>query len=276
MGGDMSGDMSGDRSGPPFQAVQRAFAAHLRDPAAHPVPPGLEARRVEIYRSLVFNNVSQFLSGTFPVLTSLLPAARWQTLVRDFLRLHRSHSPYFRDIPEAFLTFLADSGTDADDPPWLGALAHYEWMELVLDTDDTPAPEVDSPDGDLMQHIPVLSPWCAVLAYDWPVHRLCATFQPTEPLAAPVWLLVYRDREEQVRFMELNALTAALVQQMQGNGTQTGQALLHGLAAAMQHPSPDSVLAFGADLLADLQARGVIAGICYTPRPASTSSKEGL
>lgn len=255
-------------SQPDFQAVQHAFAAHLRDPEANPAPAGLEARRVEVYRSLVFNNVSQFLSGTFPVLTSLLPAARWQALVRDFLRRHRSHSPYFRDIPEAFLTFLAQSDAAAQDPPWVGALAHYEWMELVLDTDDTPAPRVDSPTGDPMQHVPVLSPWCALLAYDWPVHRLCETFQPDTPLSAPVWILMYRDPAQQVRFMELNAPTARLMQGLQGNTSQSGMDLLHELAGEMPGTPVDSVLAFGAELLGDFQTRGVIAGVCYTPRGA--------
>ena len=248
-------------SGQDFQAMQRAFAAHLRDPERCPAPDGLEARRVGIYRDLIFNNMQQFLSGAFPVLSSILPAGRWHTMVRDFLRLHRSDSPYFRDIPEAFLHFLADGGADENDPPWMAALAHYEWIELVLDTRDAPAPRIAASEGDPLAAPLVWSPWAELLSYDWPVHRIGPDFRPEAPLPEPVWLLVYRDREQQVRFMVLNAMTAALIQRLEAAAGDTGEQLLRQLAADLRHPAPETIVAFGKELFEDLLARGVIWGL---------------
>ena len=39
-----------------------ALAAHVRDPAAHAGPPGIEDRRLAVYRELVFNNLDGLLA----------------------------------------------------------------------------------------------------------------------------------------------------------------------------------------------------------------------
>ena len=62
---------------PAFQRHQYAFAAHIRDPEHNPAPTGIEDRRMAIYRSLFFNNVSQLLAKTFPVLHQILGAEAW-------------------------------------------------------------------------------------------------------------------------------------------------------------------------------------------------------
>ncbi|MBZ2187615.1 putative DNA-binding domain-containing protein [Alcanivorax sp. JB21] len=250
-----------------FQRVQRMFAGHLRDPEHNLPPEGLEDRRLRIYRDLFFNNLDNFLRTGFPVLHSLLPELRWQQLVRDFMRNHTCHSPYFRDIPEAFLAFLdAGETLTADDPPFVQQLAHYEWMELVLDTRDVTPQECD-PSGDLLAGAPVLSPLVEVLSYDWPVHQIGAEYQPDAPLPAPVWLLIYRDATDSVRFMEINSVTAqllALITQWPG---RAGEALLRQLATDLAHPDPEAVLRFGADLLAGLRERGVLAGVAPAEVP---------
>ena len=61
---------------PEFQRKQYAFAAHIRDPDGAPAPEGIEDRRIAIYRDLFFNNVSQLLSNTFPVLRKILEITR--------------------------------------------------------------------------------------------------------------------------------------------------------------------------------------------------------
>ena len=42
---------------------QLAFAAHLRDPQAHPPPPGIEPRRLAVYRELFFNGIAGLLEA---------------------------------------------------------------------------------------------------------------------------------------------------------------------------------------------------------------------
>lgn len=249
-------------SEPAFQQLQREFAAHLRDPRQSPAPAGLEDRRLKIYRELLYNNINGFLSNGFPVLHSLLPEDRWQRLVRAFFAGHASASPYFVDIPREFLGWLEEGfESEADDPPFMLPLAHYEWMELVLDISRESIPEQGIlPTGDLLAAPPVLSPLLAVLSYDWPVHQICSDFQPSQPLPQPVWLLVYRDRQDRVGFMEINAATARLLELIGETPAASGREHLLALAGEMGVKDVQSVLGFGADILTRLRDRDIIVG----------------
>ena len=68
------------------------------------------------------------------------------------------------------------------------------------------------PDGDLIAGRPVLSPLAWVLAYDYPVHQISPANQPHEPAGQSTFLVVYRNRDDQVGFMEINAVTARLLE----------------------------------------------------------------
>ena len=72
-----------------------ALAAHVRDAATHAGPPGIEDRRLAVYRELVFNNLDGLLAGTFPVIRRTLGDTGWQALLRRFLAHHRSETPLF-------------------------------------------------------------------------------------------------------------------------------------------------------------------------------------
>ncbi len=89
-----------------LQQQQDALAAYIRDPDSVAPPPGIEPRRLKIYRELFFNNVSGLLAGNFPVLRSIYGDAGWQTLIRDFYRDHECRTPLFPELPREFLRYL--------------------------------------------------------------------------------------------------------------------------------------------------------------------------
>ncbi|SHF56153.1 hypothetical protein SAMN04487965_2251 [Microbulbifer donghaiensis] len=244
-----------------FQRLQREFAAHLRAPDICAPPAEIEDRRMGIYRDLIYKNIESFIAGGFPVLRSLYSNERWHTMVRDFVHRHTSHSPYFLQISEEFLHYLQNErGTQAGDPPFLLELAHYEWVELALDVSEAEFPAGLLADGDVMASVPVVSPLVWSLSYRYPVHRIGPAYQPQEPPKTPTFLLVYRDREDEVGFMEINAVTARLLQLAEAEAL-SGRQLLQKLAGEMPQTDSDALQKFGRELLQKLLRVGVIAGL---------------
>jgi hypothetical protein len=242
---------------PEFQRYQRAFTAHIRDPGTHPRPRGVEARRMKIYTELLYNNIEGFLLACFPVMRQVLGARKWAKLVRVFFATHRSHTPYFRQIPDEFVQFLQNEWTPIEGyPPYLLALAHYEWIELVLSVSNREVDSAVDAGGDLLDGVPVLNPVLANLRYDWPVHRI-APRRKVQP--AETHLLVLRDHADEVRFNEINAFTARLLALLE-SGTRSGRGALETIATESRHPDPERILQAGGALLADLRDRGAILG----------------
>jgi uncharacterized protein len=243
-----------------FKTVQYRFAAHLRDPEVFPAPVDIEDRRLAVYRDLVYNNIESFIRSGFPILHKLLSDEHWHSMVRDFIRSHSSHSPYFLQISEEFLNYLQEErGSRAEDPPFLLELAHYEWVELALDVSCEHFPPDIAPGADLIGQRPVVSPLAWSLSYQYPVHRIGPHHQPAEPPPQPTFLIVYRDRDEQVQFMESNAVTARLLSIL--DGTLTGHQALATLAEEMRHPQPEALLNHGKVLLEKLQRCDIICGV---------------
>ncbi|CAM3375562.1 hypothetical protein GCM10011247_14290 [Pseudomonas plecoglossicida] len=60
-----------------LQAQQLRMSRHIRDPQANPPPPGIEARRLAVYRQLFFGNLQSLLAGSFPVLHACLAPGEW-------------------------------------------------------------------------------------------------------------------------------------------------------------------------------------------------------
>jgi hypothetical protein len=242
---------------PEFQRYQLAFTAHIRNPMAHPRPAGVEARRMKIYNELLFNNIEGFLLACFPVLRQVLGARKWAKLVRAFFAAHRSRTPYFRQIPDEFIQFLQNEWTPADGyPPYLLALAHYEWIELALAVSNRSVERAFDAAGDLMAGVPLLNPVLANLHYGWPVQRI-APRRKVQP--AETYLLVFRDADDAVQFSEINAFTARLLTLLEP-GALTGRAALERIAIESRHPDPALILQAGGALLGDLRARGAILG----------------
>ncbi|MBS1147108.1 MAG: hypothetical protein H6R08_1284 [Proteobacteria bacterium] len=250
---------------PEFQRYQYAFTAHIRDPKAQPRPAGVEARRMKVYTELLYNNIEGFLLACFPVLRQVLGARKWSALVRDFFRTHHSHTPYFRQIPDEFIQFLQGEWTPpAGYPPFTLALAHYEWIELVLSVSTRSADRAFDPAGDLRDGVPLLNPVLANLRYDWPVHRI-APRRKTQP--AETHLLVFRNADDQIQFSEINAFTARLLTLLEP-GSVSGRAALEQIADESRHPDRALMVQAGGALLDDLRARGAILG---SANPSNTA-----
>lgn len=253
--------MSAAPNAPKFQAYQLAFARHIRDPKANARPIGVPARRMKIYNELLYNNLEGFLLACFPVLCAVLSERKWAKLVREFFAEHRCHTPLFRQIPDEFVQYVQNErGVRAGDLPFMPELAHYEWIELVLSVSNMEA-ECDriDPHGDLASGRPALNPVLALLQYTYPVQRIGPASQPRTPPAQPTYLLVFRDAHYAVRFIELNPVSARLIDLLQ-SGKLSAEKTLKKIAQELKHPEPRVVIQGGLEILRDLHAQGAVLG----------------
>ena len=253
---------------PDFQKKQYAFAAHIRDPEHAPAPDAIEDRRMAIYRDLFFNNLFKLLSSTFPVLKVLYGDAGWRRLVRAFMISHRASTPYFLEIPREFIEFLQQEyEPQRDDPAFLIELAHYEWAELALSVSDEQddLSRIDG-DGDLLLGIPVKSTLAWTFAYQFPVHRINETFQPAEAPEQATFLSVYRKQDDELGFMELNPVTARLLELIDDNPNgHSGRELVLGLAQEIGFADQHAFIEHGAVALREMRAAGILLGSVREP-----------
>jgi hypothetical protein len=206
-----------------FQQKQFEFARHIRDPENAPIPEGIEARRMKIYRDLFYKNIEGFISGGFPVLHSITDDEQWHAMVRDFMVRHRCETPYFLEITQEFLDYLENERVNpGNDYPFLFELAHYEWVELALMvSDDVPDMTGVNPVADLIDHPVQVSPLVWNLQYTFPVQHIGEAYLPQSAPEKPTHIAVYRDRQNEVQFMELNSLTALLLDKLQQESERT-------------------------------------------------------
>lgn len=246
-----------------FQQVQASFAAHIRDPEHHILPSGIEPRRMKIYTELFFNSISDLLANGFPIIKSLFDDEGWDQIIRQFMIEHECSTPYFLELGQELVAWLELQIPNGELPPFLYELAHYEWVEVGLDTDEA-EPDWSNIDtnGDLLDGVPVLSPLAWSLAYSYPVHQIGPNFQPDKPSPEPTYIVVYRDRLDKVCFMQSNAATAALLEVIGQHSELTGREVLAQLAEQMSHPDTEQLTKAGIDILASLQKFGIILGIC--------------
>jgi len=211
-----------------FQELQLAFTSHIRNPELHPVPEGIEIRRMQIYARLFYNNIESFLANTFPVTKRIFldpgwSGLPWRQLAREFIHRHGSESPYFLEISQEFLEFVATHPISIEFP-WLLELLHYEWVEMALAVNDTAWP-VDGydPAGSLLGPV-LVSPLIWPLTYRYPVQAIGPQHLPELLPPLPTYLVVYRRSDDTVRFMTSNAMTHRLLELLVAGAT--GEAAL--------------------------------------------------
>jgi len=248
---------------PLFKKTQYEFAAHIRDPESNPIPNDVEERRMKIYNELFFNNVEDFISNTYPVLKKITAEDDWNDMMRDYFSRHLSHTPLFPEMPREFLKYLENERDNPNDPDFIKELAHYEWIELALmtsDLDETIKWDKIDKDGDLLNQQPVMSPLAWPLTYQYPVQHISTDFIPDTPSEQPVYLLIYRDNKDEVHFMELNPVTALLIQFINDEHQLNTKKILEKIAEQLNHPDPNVVIEGGMQIMQDLKNRNVILG----------------
>ncbi len=226
-----------------FSDIQHAFMAHIRDPESNPCPNDIEDRRMAIYRGLFFNNIEGFLASAFPVLKSLYHEEAWLALVRRFFAEHQANSPYFLEISQEFLEYLATGYEPlATDPPFMLELAHYEWLELDVATrfaedDERPLEQGECGEAGLQ-----FSNTASLVGYRYPVQQISPDYRPEEASGeGQHFIVVYQDADKEVQFLAVNAMTALMLQTIQSSPGITLNALVKVLSTHLPQFSAEQL-----------------------------------
>lgn len=187
-------------------------------------------RAITVYQELIFNNIKGFLDKCFPICQRIISTEQWLALCQLFFKKSHLHSPYFIEINRDFVDFLYQQDlTQLKLPAFFAELAHYEWVELYVDihTDELSPEQLAYPAGTLLLHPSVQS-----LHYQWPVHCIDETHLPTQTQDA--FLLVFRNKNHQVTFVELGILSYALLEFLDENPCQNPSLLVNKFLSSIQ------------------------------------------
>lgn len=241
-----------------FKAKQFEFAAYIRDPENNPQPADVQPQRMAMYRELFFNNIDNFLSVNFPVLRTILNDRQWFELGQDFFAKHSSQSPHFSEIPEEFLDYLQNERDSSADFGFMLELAHYEWVEMALSIAKEPAPANRQNLDNLYNQRIRLSPLAWPLAYQYPVQKISPAFLPETAPKQATFLVVYRNPDDEVNFIEITPITYRLLEIIQEHEEVLTADCLKQVADELNHPNPEMIVSGGLQILKELVEKTVI------------------
>ena len=250
---------------PNFQQYQQAFTAYIRDPIGQPRPKNVAIKGMNVYKEIIFNNLFESVTACFPVARKVMGERAWLSLIREFFRVHSANTPIFRKIPEEFLTYLTNLEKYSSDalPVYLTSLCHYEWIELLVSTmadnrsETVINNQIINDTDDLLEYQPAFSPTMQLLNYPYAVQKISPRYKPKEKVATQ--LLVFRDAEYIVKFIELNPITYRLIELLQDKGMTSKQALTL-IANELGNLPLSNVIEFGLGLLNELKIQGAVLG----------------
>ena len=190
----------------PLQQTQQAFCAWIRDPRSD-LPAEFVTERMQVYRTLLFNNVSSFINLVYPIARTLLSETKWQSLLQDFFQNAQNQSPFYNDISLQFREYLDEQQHPVlQEYPWLAELLQFEWLELYLDTVEIEEKTFSPASAwQLNTHI-----W--ILVYQYPVYLWTTEQQYFEH--SPSAVMVWRNQDDQVCVEPLSPLFACLIEQL--------------------------------------------------------------
>ena len=242
-----------------FKARQLEFSAYIRDPFNNPKPADVEPQRMETYRELFFNNIDSFLSSNFPVLRTILDDTQWFELSQDFFAKHPCTTPYFSEIPEEFIDYLQNERQNDTDYPFLLELAHYEWVEMALSiSKEEISANTDAFITNLAEETIALSALAWPLVYQFPVQQISPSFLPETSPEHATYLLVYRNIDDEVNFIQIPPMTYRLLQLIQNNNSVSCNDCLMQVAKESAHPEPKIIIDAGLQVLQNLAEKNIV------------------
>lgn len=228
----------------------------------------LGARRLLLYRKLVRRGLEGAIRVEMPRAAARLEGV-FGAYVGRFVEQELPRSHYLRDVAFEFLAWAAPLwAVDPTVPAFIADLARHELNAFEVaaapapgrDRDPTACEESEGTPAPLeLDQAIAFDAAATIRRYDHAVHRLAEAIDARDvPPHAATTLLAYRDREGDVRYLELTPLAAEILTRLFRGETLRAAVTL--ACAARAEPLSGEVLDGTARLLADLGERGVMLG----------------
>ena len=81
------------------------------------IPAGYSEAGMRVYRHLVFLGATQLIEAHFPALRAQMGEGAWKALIEAFIRQSAWSSPFYGDLKDEFLAFLARESAQTDFDP---------------------------------------------------------------------------------------------------------------------------------------------------------------
>ena len=168
----------------------------------------VDNKRLKVYQSLFFNNLKNFIDNTFIVTKTLYSENDWHKLIHDFFIQHKSETPYFKDISQEFFKYYKTIL-----PLHITQLMNYELAELRLYIKEGTY---------FLQQLEIenninykVSELAEIQHYQYPVHMINANLDNIKE--KDTYLIVYRDIDFNINFIEINEITYLLIEELNTN-----------------------------------------------------------
>ncbi|WP_133139716.1 DUF2063 domain-containing protein [Legionella genomosp. 1] len=229
-----------------IKILQTTFTSSLRHSEE-----SADTSRINLYQNLVFSSFNDLIKPCFPVLKSIISASLWEELIRDFIRNHPVSTPLFYQIPGEFVRFLQESANLSKHPPFLADLAHYEWMELVIELAMDESEQVPATAVAPLTGVFRFSTTAAMHHYHYPVEQISENYLPQQPEDS--FLIIWRDANDKVGFMKITAFVYHLLNYMTENKTSACSTL-----DLENHPQREELASLCEKLLNELRDKNIL------------------
>ena len=168
-------------------------------------------KRLTVYQNLFFKNVQGFINNTFVVTQKFYNKKSWNEFIKNFILKYNSGSPYFKDISNEFYSFLKE---EYQIPEYISELMDYELAELELFVKDSCINDKSTFDKSEKYK---LSELAKLKIYSFPVHNLNGKIIPEKK---ETYIIVYRNDNNQVKFIEINEITFSIIEELKNQSTE--------------------------------------------------------
>ncbi len=120
--------------------------------------------RLNIYKSLIFNNIEDTCAKAFPITKHILNE-NWNNLIKNFIKEENLSSPYLQDVPFEFFNFCKNFEGLED---FITELMFYELIELEVFNKDIPLVKANFS----WNYVYRLSETAILKEFSYPVHKL--------------------------------------------------------------------------------------------------------